>query len=189
MEILRHFLTGSGVRYLNGSKSGRRLDGPEIIVLHYTAGTSAAGSAAYLSRPDTQVSAHAVVGRLGEVIQLTPFDLEAWHAGESEYKGRRGLNRCSIGLELDNLGRLERHGELYVAECGKVVVPDEVYAHGDGSYWHRYTSVQVAAVKAICRLLRERYPVRYVVGHSDVTGRKTDPGPALAACGFNGYVY
>ena len=189
MRIVEHWLSGEGIFRQPTNKHSGRVEGPRIVVLHYTAGTSAAGSAAYLSRPDTQVSAHAVVGRLGEVIQLTPFDLEAWHAGESEYKGRRGLNRCSIGLELDNLGRLERHGELYVAECGKVVVPDEVYAHGDGSYWHRYTSVQVAAVKAICRLLRERYPVRYVVGHSDVTGRKTDPGPALAACGFDGYVY
>ena len=194
MEIVRHFLTGSEVRYLNGSKSGRKLVGPEMVVLHYTAGTntagtSAAGAAAYLARPDTRVSAHVVVGRLGEIIQLTPFDLEAWHAGTSAYKGQTGLNRLSVGIELDNLGRLEERNGVFVAECGKVVDPREVYTHSDGSHWHRYTMAQVEAAREICRLLRENYPVRYVVGHADVTGRKQDPGPALAECGFDGYAY
>ena len=182
-------MTGGEVRYLNGSKSGQKLQGPEMIVLHYTAGTSAEGSSVYLSRPDTRVSAHVVVGRLGEVIQLTPFDLEAWHAGASAYKGSTGLNRCSVGIELDNLGRLEERNGIFVAECGKVVTPEEVYTHRDGSHWHRYTGAQVAALTEICRLLRKCYPVRYVVGHSDVTGRKQDPGPALTECGFDGYVY
>lgn len=189
MEIFENCLTGRNVSYLNGAKSGRKVEGPEMIVLHYTAGTSAEGAAVYLSRPDVEASAHVVVGRLGEVIQLTPFDLEAWHAGISEYKGRRGVNRCSVGIEIDNLGRLEKRDDVYVAECGKVVAPAEVYTDEDGSCWHRYTSAQVAAVEEICRLLRERYPIRYVVGHADVTDRKQDPGPALAACGFDGYAY
>ena len=190
MYIFNHRLEDCGAEWILCLKNKKRMAAPpKMVVLHYTAGTDCRSTAIYLSRPDVDASAHLVLGRRGEIIQLLPFDIEAWHAGRSRYAGQEGLNRCSIGLELDNLGRLERHGELYVAECGKVVVPDEVYAHGDGSYWHRYTSVQVAAVKAICRLLRERYPVRYVVGHSDVTGRKTDPGPALAACGFDGYVY
>lgn len=189
MEIFENWLTGGNVRLLNGTKSRRELDGPRMIVLHYTAGTSAAGSAVYLSRPDVNVSAHVVVGRLGEVIQLTPFNLEAWHAGMSEYGGRTGLNRCSVGIELDNLGRLEKRDGLYVAECGRVVAPGEVYRHADGSVWHRYTSAQVTTLRELCLLLRERYPICHVVGHSDVTERKQDPGPALATCGFDGYAY
>ena len=34
-------------------------------------------------------------------------------------------------------------------------------------------------LERIVRLLRKHYPIRYVVGHSDITPRKSDPGLAL----------
>ena len=190
MEIFEHRLTDCDVTHFTCMKNKRRMEKPPVmVVLHYTAGRSCLSSVMHLLRPDVDASAHVVIGRKGEIVQLLPFDIEAWHAGRGWYAGRGELNRCSIGIELDNLGRLEKRGEVYVAECGRVVPPEEVYTHEDGSHWHRYTTAQVAAAQEICRLLRENYPVRYVVGHSDVTGRKMDPGPALAACGFDGYVY
>ena len=76
-----------------------------MIILHYTAGVSAQSSPRYLARPDVKASAHLVIGRLGKIIQLVSFDVEAWHAGQSSYAGRTCLNRFSIGIELDNLGR------------------------------------------------------------------------------------
>ena len=84
-----------------------------MIVLHYTAGTSAESSALFLTRPDVSASAHVVIGREGEVFQLVPFNIEAWHAGKSWYAGRGGLNRYSIGIELDNLGKLRFSGGLF----------------------------------------------------------------------------
>src|SRR3712207_3108466 len=74
----------------------------DTIVVHYTAGRSAKSSASTLSRPGSGVSAHLVVGRGGELFQLVPFDTVAWHAGASAWKGRTGLNRYSIGIEIDN---------------------------------------------------------------------------------------
>ena len=47
----------------------------------------------------------------------------------------------------------------------------------------------MTTLRELCLLLRKRYPICHVVGHSDVTERKQDPGPALAACGFDGYAY
>ena len=35
------------------------------------------------------------------------------------------------------------------------------------------------ALVKICSVLEEHYPIRDVVGHSAVTNRKVDPGPAL----------
>lgn len=90
-----------------------------MIVLHYTAGTSAESSALFLTRPEVSASAHVVIGREGEVFQLVPFNIEAWHAGKSWYAGRGGLNRYSIGIELDNLGELRFAGNLFIAECGR----------------------------------------------------------------------
>lgn len=102
-------------------------------------------SARFLARPDVKASAHLVIGRKGEIIQLVPFDVEAWHAGQSSYAGRTHLNRFSIGIELDNLGRLVWTAGRFVAECGIEVEPEQVFADvsgGTATYWHRYTGQQ-----------------------------------------------
>ena len=181
-SIVNHRLMGDGVVHLACVKNTRKLEGPDMIVLHYTAGTSAESSSIFLTRPDVSASAHLVIGRKGEVFQLVPFHIEAWHAGKSWYAGRGGLNRYSIGIELDNLGKLRFSGDLFVAECGRVVLPDEVYTDCSGdhpTYWHRYTERQIRVLQEICSLLEEAYPIRDVVGHSVITPRKIDPGPAL----------
>ena len=181
-SIVNHRLMGDGVVHLACVKNTRKLEGPDMIVLHYTAGTSAESSSIFLTWPDVSASAHLVIGRKGEVFQLVPFHIEAWHAGKSWYAGRGGLNRYSIGIELDNLGKLRFSGDLFVAECGRVVLPDEVYTDCSGdhpTYWHRYTERQIRVLQEICSLLEETYPIRDVVGHSVITPRKIDPGPAL----------
>ena len=116
------------------------------------------------------------------MVQLVPFNIEAWHAGRSWYAGREELNHYSIGIELDNLGQLRMEGGKFVAECGREVPFKEVYTDDSGrelTYWHKYTRVQMDVLREVCRLLKKRYPIKYVVGHSDVTARKVDPGPAL----------
>ena len=181
-SIVNHRLMGGGVVHLVSAKNTRRLEGPDMIVLHYTAGTSAESSALFLTRPEVSASAHVVIGREGEVFQLVPFNIEAWHAGKSSYKGRSELNRYSIGIELDNLGQLQLEGGKFVAECGKEVPVKEVYSEDSGempTYWHDYTDEQMRVLNEVCGLLVDTYPIGDIVGHSDVTPRKVDPGPAL----------
>lgn len=176
ISIVNHRLTGNGVVHLQCAKNTRKLVGPDMIVLHYTGGTSPMSSALFLTRPDVTASAHLVIGREGELVQLVPFNIEAWHAGRAE------LNHYSIGIELDNLGKLRVEGNTFVAECGRKVKPEDVHADCSGeelTYWHRYTSVQVRTLVEVCKLLESNYPIRDVVGHSDITNRKIDPGPAL----------
>lgn len=182
MEILNHRLVDCGAVHLDCVKNTRRLVGPDMIILHYTAGANDMASAFYLTRPDVDASAHLVIGRSGRLIQLVPFNMEAWHAGRSWYEGRSELNHYSIGIELDNLGQLRLEGGKFMAECGKEVSFKEVYtdfSEGTLTYWHRYTEQQVRRLREVCRLLVEYYPIHRVVGHSDVTSRKVDPGPAL----------
>ena len=120
-SIVNHRLMGGGVIHLECPKNRRGLGEPDMIILHYTAGSSAISSAKFLVRPDVKASAHVVIGRDGQVIQLVPFNIEAWHAGKSSYGGRSELNHYSIGIELDNLGQLRLEGGRFVAECGKEV--------------------------------------------------------------------
>ena len=103
MYIFNHRLEDCGAEWILCLKNKKRMAAPpKMVVLHYTAGTDCRSSAIYLSRPDVDASAHLVLGRRGEIIQLLPFDIEAWHAGRSRYAGQEGLNRCSIGIELQS---------------------------------------------------------------------------------------
>ena len=194
MDILNHRLVDCEAVHLTCSKNTRPLAPPDTIVLHYTAGSNGlasahyltrpdvTASAHYLTRPDVTASAHLVIDRKGDIIQLVPFNVEAWHAGKSFHLGRINLNRYSIGIELDNLGKLRREGERFIAECGKEVQPSDVFvdeANGQPTYWHRYTDEQLKTVVLVCLLLMDRYPIRYLLRHSDITPRKIDPGPAF----------
>lgn len=182
MDILNHRLVDCQAVHLTCSKNTRALEKPDTIVLHYTAGRSPLSSAFYLCRPDVGASAHLVIGRVGEIIQLVPFNIEAWHAGRSFYRGRAEFNHFSIGVELDNLGRLRQDGERFLAECGVEVMPSDVYADKTGgkiTYWHKYTNRQVRVLCDVCRLLVREYSISHILRHSDITPRKIDPGPAL----------
>ncbi len=181
-SIENHWLEGDGVVHLKCEKNKRLIEGPDMIILHYTAGSNCMSSAKYLARPDVGASAHVVIGRKGEVVQLVPFNIEAWHAGKSRFAGRSDLNHYSIGIELDNLGQLRLEGVQFVAECGIVVPYDQVVVEEAGRkkrFWHKYTEVQEELLAEVCGLLTECYAIRDIVGHSDVTTRKVDPGPAL----------
>ena len=181
-SIVNHRLMGGGVIHLECPKNRRGLGEPDMIILHYTGGTSAMSSAKFLVRQDVKSSAHVVIGRDGQVIQLVSFNIEAWHAGKSSYGGRNELNHYSIGIELDNLGQLRLERGKFVAECGREVPVKEVYTEDLGevpTYWHDYTDVQMRELNEVCGLLVATYPIGDIVGHSDVTSRKVDPGPAL----------
>jgi N-acetyl-anhydromuramoyl-L-alanine amidase len=96
-----------------------------------------------------RASAHALIRRDGQIVQYVPFGERAWHAGQSEYRGRSGCNDFSIGLELE----------------GTEHVP--------------YTEAQYAQLARLTAALLAAYPslsAGHIVGHRDVApGRKSDP--------------
>ena len=95
-----------------------------------------------------KVSAHFFIRRDGELIQFVPCARRAWHAGQSEWRGRSRCNDFSIGIELE------------------------------GSDFEPFTDAQYGALNAALAALAAAYPLRAVRGHNDVAAdRKTDPGP------------
>lgn len=158
---------------------------PDTVVIHYTAGGSADSSAKYLAQNDIKASAHLVIGREGEIFQLVPFDTVSWHAGRSSYGGRNGLNKYSIGIELDNAGVLERVGSEYKSWFGRRYQPNDVVeaVHRNDSkprFWHTYTQAQLEACRQVCSLLIEKYKINLILGHEEIAPlRKQDPGPAF----------
>jgi len=76
---------------------------PRLVVIHYTADNSLSGALSWLCSRQSNVSAHLIIGKRGELYQLVPFNLKAWHAGISSWKGKRYVNGYSIGIE--NVGK------------------------------------------------------------------------------------
>lgn len=182
MKIVEHWLEGPATERLRCTKNSCLMVAADTIVLHATDGANAMSSACYLARNDTSVSAHLVVGLSGQVIQLLPFNVQAWHAGVSEHAGRKGLNAYSVGIEIDNAGKLHRRNNRFFSWFNREYPPGEVFTtveQGHAAYYHRFTREQVDRVVEICLLLKERYLIHWLLRHSDITRRKTDPGPAF----------
>ena len=128
-----------------------RRDGlvPSLIVLHFTAMSSAEAALARLCDPGAEVSAHYLIGRDGQVWQLVDEAQRAWHAGAGEWAGLDDINSRSIGIELDNDGA-QPFGEPLMAAL-EALLRDIMARHGIGP--------------------------EAVIGHSDMApGRKFDPG-------------
>jgi len=186
LKIVNHRLVGDAVSFQATPNIGGALK-PRYLVLHYTAGSSAASSIASLCtrKPQGNASAHLVLARDGAITQLAPFNVVTWHAGISQWLGVEGLNNASIGVEIDNAGPMNPIGERFVAWFGREYPASEVLmaAHKHGGPvrpWHTYTEVQIARCLELAELLCQQYALQDVLGHEDIArGRKQDPGAAF----------
>lgn len=156
---------------------------PTIVVMHYTANSSAAAAVAWLRTPASGVSAHVVIDQLGRVTQLVPFDTVARHAGKSELRDLRGLNAYSWGIELVNPGPAQRVGSRWYA--GGHLCPNPVMTkHKHGGPWEAWAPFPEAQLAAAVELVRF-LGAPEIVGHDDIApGRKFDPGPAFPMAEF-----
>lgn len=171
---------------------------PRGIVLHYTAGYSLGSAVETLCNPRARASAHFVVGLEGDIAQLVPLHKQAWHAGPSTYRGLKGLNAYTFGIEIVNPGWFkfldEKGGRLIDSygkrfDCGDlrkygwnefVVEPHPRVGSGEFA-WPCYPARQLSAVEELVDFLTAQYPLLFAVSHEeiDTRGWKTDPGPAF----------
>ncbi|SFC30620.1 N-acetylmuramoyl-L-alanine amidase [Flexibacter flexilis DSM 6793] len=186
MKITNHKLLSESVSEIIVSDSTNNVGGvidPQFIIIHFTAGQSAESSVEWFKNPSAKASAHLVIGRDGKIIQLVDFNKMAWHAGKSKWADFNGFNNFSIGIELDNPGRLTKVGDRYLswfkAEYSKDNVVEMPHKHEKGnSYWYEYTKEQIDACMKVCKLIMEKYHIQDILGHDDIAPyRKDDPGP------------
>jgi N-acetylmuramoyl-L-alanine amidase len=182
----RHRLTGEQVAWQPTPNIGGAL-AARFLVMHYTAGGSAQSAITTLTtkKPQGNASAHLVLARDGAITQLAPFNVITWHAGVSQWDGIVGLNRASIGIELDNAGPLNVVGNKFIAWFGREYPASDVmlatHRHGGPERpWHAYTEVQIERCLELAEVLVQRYRLTGILGHDDIArGRKLDPGPAF----------
>ncbi len=126
---------------------------PDILLLHYTGLESVTRSIEVLANPAAKVSCHYVVDEAGQITQMVPEALRAWHAGVAFWDGETDINSLSIGIEIQNPGHAGNYPE--------------------------FPEAQMKAVERLSLDIVQRHniPARRVLGHSDVApARKQDPG-------------
>lgn len=141
------------IRFIPSPNQSPRPAGTRVslIVLHSTDGNFD-GAVSWLCNPQSKASAHYVVDRSGtKIVKLVPLSMQAWHAGRSEWRGQRNVNRFSIGIEMEHFDRKEE-----------------------------WSTAQVETVALLCAVLCNAYCLTPddIVGHADVAipkGRKIDP--------------
>lgn len=199
MKIVDHQLCqddGTPYPYQPSPNVGGQLSELYYLVMHYTAGPSAEQAVNWLTNPAARASAHLVIGRDGGITQLVKFDTVAWHAGRSSWNGLSGLNKYSIGIELDNAGPVTRSGNQWKAWfSGGVYEDNEVIEaiHKNRSTmqgWQLYTPDQLYAALEVSAVLTQHYQLRDILGHDDIAPRrKTDPGPAFPMDAFRSRLF
>lgn len=184
MYIRDYLLQSNDVKHFKCSKNLVPLISKEFIIIHYTASTNLDSTINFLKNKNNKVSAHIVIGRMGEIVQLVPFNIQAWHAGVSEYKGFKFLNQYSIGIELINAGKLHyKNNNFYTYYNSKIPKNQIISEKKDNealSFWQTFTKKQITSLIKVCKFLRVEYPqINEIIGHSDITSRKIDPGKAF----------
>lgn len=174
----------------------------DSVIIHYTAGGHYMSSARWLTMKEAQSSAHYVIGRNGQIVQLVSTDKCAWHAGRSQYRQydgepRDGANKYTIGIELANHGLLEKVDGRYYYRLGRALrdykkpgepvqatltYPSSKQVRG---WWEPFYDNQIDALKWLLGVLKDSgygKAVENLQGHDEIAipeGRKMDPGPVF----------
>lgn len=125
---------------------------PNLVIVHHTAQDSVAQTLKTFTLERTQVSAHYVIAKNGEVYQMLHDLYRGWHGGNSRWGSLTDINSGSIGIELDNNG------------------------------FESFSEPQIESLLALLHDLKAKYniPTANFIGHSDIAPtRKNDPNPSF----------
>tara|TARA_B100000700_G_C14856051_1_gene766303 strand:+ start:221 stop:943 length:723 start_codon:yes stop_codon:yes gene_type:complete len=137
----------------NFSIKSRNRKNIKFLLIHYTGMRNEKKAIDKLTSIRSKVSCHYFIKKNGQIILMVPDLYIAWHAGISNWKNLKSLNKQSIGIEIQNRG----------------------HAYG----YHKFSKAQINSTISLCSKLLKKYKIqnRNILAHSDVSyNRKIDPG-------------
>ena len=150
------------------------------VVIHFTSEDFDRSLAILTGQTDRSVSAHFLLPDPADkpylssnlkVYALVNTSDRAWHAGQSYWAGKTGLNDQSIGIEIVNLSGCNTD----IAKLGNSA------QFGTACQFVPFRDEQIVLLTRLLRELLKQYPdikPESVVGHADIApSRKVDPGP------------
>lgn len=145
-------------------RKGRRGPGISHIVIHTMQGTFS-GSRQWFKNFKSQVSAHYLISKKGDIVQMVKEEDTAWHVCNA--------NPFTIGIELEDYGKGPRD-----VKTGRV---QELTSQNDPA-WFTQIQLDTAAeiVADICH--RRAINVAHIIGHNspmlkEYGNNHQDPGP------------
>lgn len=175
--------TDEGYYFRSGLRSTKRINPPDSIVFHYTAGHEV--DHAYEALWESRLSYHYIIDKDGKIYQFVDESRAAIHAGcqisnERGFPCDSGYNQRSIGISFVNLGHAGREG---IDECE--IIPD--FNGIKNACWQEYTQEQQdAAIRLIADIVERqeaqgntiRLNRDTIKTHQEIDPhRKYDPGP------------
>ena len=125
----------------------------KFVIFHYTGMKTEKAAIKRLTDIQSQVAAHYLIRKNGEIINMVPDLYIAWHAGISSWNKENSLNKSSIGIEITNPG------------------------HQFG--YENFSKKQINSLIKLSKILIKKYKInkKNFLGHSDIApDRKKDPG-------------
>ena len=125
----------------------------KFVIIHYTGMQTESKAINRLLDSNSKVSTHYFIKNNGLIINMVPDDYVSWHAGKSFWKKNRYLNKCSIGIEINNPGHKYRYKNFSIK--------------------------QISSLVKLLKVLVKKYNIKItnILGHSDIApSRKIDPG-------------
>jgi len=106
-----------------------------------------------------------------KIFALVPPQFRAWHAGNSYWAGKRGLNDQSIGIEIVNESRC----------LDDIATLANQPAFKDRCRFEAFAPEQIALLITLIKEILKDFPdisPHAIIGHADIApSRKIDPGP------------
>lgn len=203
------------IRYSTPRMTNLEVPQPLGIVWHWTAGKGGPHFAAALAKEiegydpkkDRAASWHVLIAKDGTIHQSAPFLRGTWHVGRAGKIGVHqtgNVNKCLVGCELENAGRLLMLGmraycwpywlnpdaphrerevdpRLEVDASRAVLGEAGFWKDAEGGYFDAYSQAQEDSATAMLRALVSTYgwtPTTSSYGHCMFDyPRKEDPGP------------
>lgn len=170
----------------------------ELIVLHHTVSNGTADSVInwWNSTPEA-VAVSYIIDKAGKIYETFDDKYWSWHIGMG---ATREHNKRSIGIELINVGILEKHGPkiCWANTNVEYLDPYEYYeeAWRGYHYFAKYTDAQYATLKSLLKVLCDKHNIPYevitsyqydksllnfkgIISHHNVRSDKTDVSRAF----------
>ncbi|MCZ9892655.1 N-acetylmuramoyl-L-alanine amidase [Brachyspira hyodysenteriae] len=158
----------------------------KYIILHYTALND---DLSFQVLTDPGVSAHYLITTREDepIYKLVDDNDRAWHAGITMFDNRHSMNDTSIGIEIVNLGFLQKVTNTYEDLRRMTKKQREELFFIPYDEYIEFEDSQIEKVAYLLKELIEKYGIKpyNILGHSDIAPyRKKDPGPKFLGKDF-----
>jgi len=169
-------------KYLTKSGNARGL------VVHYTAGRMENGDKDAINTVKSMAKRGLgclVMSSTGKIFKSKDQGLNevAWHAGKSSWKGKTGISRYCMGMEICCPGKLDENGKAWFGTVYNNSRDVKAEANRKAGKYAKFSPEQEKSLIDFCLWqldVNPEFDIDWICGHDEIApARKSDPGGSL----------